>query len=207
MVDEMILDFSGAPPSAGPISDHIPPGTYVLRVEKMELTTTKKGKPMIECDFLVSRGPSEGKRLKDYFTIPAGEDDSLVGLQRLNSLLVATRGKPAAGRNKASNVIEAITGKECLADVDDRELPARPGYDSALIVSNIVAFHWPKSEAGQSRIAAMRGKTATAQAPAAAAPVADELSDELSDEPAVVEAPTTEPVTSDDAELESLFDD
>lgn len=211
MAEELILDFSGAPPSAGPQSDHIPPGSYVLKVEMAELTQTKKQKPMIVVDLSVSRGPFTGKRLRDYFTIPESATDTLVGLQRLNSLLVAVRGKEAKGRTKSANLIAAITGKELLADVDDKELAAQAGYDTPLTVSNIVAYHFPKSDAGKARIEAMRSGAQTtpaadapAQAPAAEAPADDGL--ENIDEPAAAEATADEPATTSDDELENLFD-
>ena len=205
MAEDLVLDFSGAPPSSGPQSDHIPPGSYVLKIEKAELTKTKKDKPMIVADLTVSRGPFTGKRLRDYFTIPESAEDSLVGLQRLNSVLVAVRGKEGKGRNKADAVITGITGKELLADVDDKELAAQAGYDTPLTVSNIVAYHYPKSDAGKARIEAMRnGPSAAAPAAAPVAEAPEPVSEDGLEN--LEEAPAEEPTTSADEDLETLFD-
>ncbi len=222
--EDTILDFSGAPPAEGPISDYIPPGTYVIAAREAFLATSKQGKPMVDVRLEVTRGDYKDKRLRDLFTIPqANSNDTLFGLQRLNSLLFACKGKAAKGRNKLSSVYGVILNTEVIADVDDRELPPRDG-GSALIVSNIVAYHYPKSETGQARIAALRegqptpvAEAAPPAPPAEAAPLEDELAgdlDELASEPApdapavdAVAAATAEAPAVEEEDLEDLFAD
>ena len=125
------LDFSGggAPPvqSMGGESDHIPPGQYVLALDKVDKTPSKAGKPMATVSFKVSSGEQDGKRLVERFVFPRkGHDDSAFGQQRFHGLLVALGSKEL--KTKVKLDLDSLLGKKVIADVDDETQAATDSY-------------------------------------------------------------------------------
>ena len=213
------LDFGGAPPAQGSLADRIPPGTYALRLEKMERVIAKSGALMARVGLRVNEGELAGKRLSEQFVFPASPDGSQFGLQRFHAFLIALGMKE---QQKAVRIDGSVfVGKVCVAEVDDEEMPATDNYP-ARIRSRPLAFYRvgdPNIPNGASPQAAApepddepetpaleapapapapKAKAAKATAAAAPAPAAEE-------EPAAgEEAVDPDSVT---AQLEDLFGD
>lgn len=138
------LDFGDAPPAQGASYDRIPPGTYGIRLEKMERVTSQSKKPMARVGLRVDEGPFAGKRLGEQFVFPASADDSKFGLQRFHAFLVALGMKE---QTKAVRIEgNKFLGRTCIAEVDDEEIPAVYDEDGeqkypARVRSRTLAFY------------------------------------------------------------------
>lgn len=205
MAEDIVIPFGSAPPAEGRLTDRIPPGPYVLRTGQATLETASSGAPMIVVPIQVSRGGLKGKRLIDRFVIPKDASASLFPVQRLNSLVRAVRGKEATKNSKAGPVLQAISDKEFIADVEDEE---SEWNGRKIVNSRIISFFHPQSDGGKERVeqivAAQRdGRPSAAQPTSEPAPA--EPKDELGIEEPPAEAPA-EPAAVGNDDLEDLFD-
>lgn len=71
--------------------DVIPPGQYLVEVEKTEKTKSKKGDKMLKLQLNILEGEFEGRKLFDQIMLTHAESPkaALIGLQRLKMLKVA----------------------------------------------------------------------------------------------------------------------
>jgi hypothetical protein len=161
LAEDIVLNFGGdaAEPvsSSGPRFDRIPPGTYFAK-PSLEAGTTSTDKPVANATITISRGPLKGKKVRDGFILPRkGTDDSPFGQRRLHGLVVAVGIKPLSGKKVAlSKILQAVSGRECLVEIDDGEMPASGNY-AARAVSQPIGYYNPKSKEGQKKIAAAKG--------------------------------------------------
>jgi len=208
------FDFQDAPPVSGSgRPDHIPPGTYLIRLEKGEKVVARSGRDMARCALRVDQGNYAGKRLSEQFVFPRNADDSRFGLQRFHGFLVALGMKQQTKR--VTIELTKFIGKTCIAEVDDEEVPAVMDDDgvtvkySAYIRSTVLGYHKVGAEDAP---VVTHGEPAgsvpaqpTAPAPASAAPAAAEpvvAEAETEPEPAAAD-PDPDAVATDD--LDDLF--
>ena len=203
---DFVIDFGDAPPAqGGGGSDYVPPGTYVLAIDKATAQMTASERPAVVVNFVVAQPPKfKGKRLQVWFVTPRqGTNDSKFPAQRLNALFIALGYQPMDKPQQASAITKALTGKQCLAEIEDQVQPAKGQYKERT-TSNPVAFWHPKSEGGQKALAKRKQQ---AEAPAAEqpAPAAQELALAseptlvANDEPAIVLAGEPEPAAAEAA--------
>lgn len=129
MPDEPVFqfDFTDAPPAQGSTFDRIPPGTYVLRLEKAERVESSKGSTMARVTCRVDSGQYAGKRLGEQFVFPKDSSSSKFGLQRFHAFLIALGMKQAT--KKVEIDLRKFVGRTCVAEVDDEEIPAVTAED------------------------------------------------------------------------------
>lgn len=174
------FDFGDAPPVAGSSRpDHVPPGTYLLRLEKGEKINSKGGRPGARANLRVDNGEYAGKRLVEQFWFPTNQGDSLFGLQRFHGFLVALGMKEQTKR--ATIDLAKFVGRTCVAEIDDEEVPAVLDDDgvsvkyASYVRSVVLAYHRVGSEGATSAQASANGSAAPAAPPA----VADDDDDDL----------------------------
>jgi len=146
MPNYIVLDFAQAPPAQGGLaSDHIPPATYALVVDKAEAQTARTGRQMVVVTLKVAEGEYAGKRLVERFVVPGQPEDSHFGLQRFHAFLVGVGFSEQKGKAKVN--LDGLRGKKLLADVDDEEVPATGSYP-ARVASRPFSFYplQPKAE-------------------------------------------------------------
>lgn len=172
------FDFTDAPPaqSGGGTSDHVPPGDYLLRVDKIDDGTSKNGKRMITATFRINDGDYIGKKLIERFVLESENGKTPFGLQRLHAFLLSLN---LPVQQKAVKVdLDKLEGLTFSGEVQDDVLAASGDY-AARTISKISQFKF--SDAPKAAVKAAPAKqaapaTAPAPAPAAApeAPVAQE---------------------------------
>jgi hypothetical protein len=192
------LDLRGAPPVAGGMRDHIPPGRYRIKVVQIDDGTSKSGKRMFTASYKVEGGSNHGANLGDNFVLVDNNNaPSKIGLGRLHHFLLCINFpvKEAA----LSFDLDTLTGRECEVEVADEEFVSN---GTSRITSAIRGYF-----SGRPAAPATNGATNGAAAPAAepaAAPVAEA--------PAPVAAPPVEaaPVaaaTEDAAPVEEVVEE
>lgn len=114
------LDLRGAPPVTGGMRDHIPPGTYRVKVVNVDDGTSKSGKRMWTASYKVSEGDQYGSNLGDNFVLEDNSGQpSKMGLGRLHHFLLCL-GVPA--KEAQFNIdLDMLTDRECIVDVQDEE--------------------------------------------------------------------------------------
>lgn len=207
------LDFGGAPPAQGSREDRIPPGTYDLRLEKMEKAKSQGGKPMARVGLRVNSGDYAGKRLSELFVFPVNEGDSNFGLQRFHAFLIALGMKE---QTKAARIDgAAFVGRVCVAEVDDEEMPATDNYPARIRSRPMAYYRQGDPDApvnGATPAAAPDDDEVEAPVAAVAAPAAPKAKAKAAAPPPA--APEPEESEADDLdpdsvanELENLFGD
>lgn len=187
------LNFDDAPPAqgGGGIGDHIPSGGYLLKVNKMSITTTQTGKQMIVAEYRTE----QNKRITENFVIPReNTDDSKFPLQRFHAFIVACGVTEISGQGFQNMDLEKMYGLTFVGDIVDEEIPAQNNYP-ARMTSRPNSYYRVGSEEATRLLAltasSVSAPTADAPAPAPAAPVTA----------APIEAPTVTPPTEGAAAL------
>lgn len=191
------FDFTDAPPAVGGgSSDHIPPGEYKLKVEKVEDGTSSNGKRMVTASFRVAAGDFEGKRLVERFVLQSEQGKTAFGLQRLHAFLLSLN---LPVQQKATKLdLDKLEGLTFVADVYDDEQPARDNYQ-ARTVSKVGVFRFEQARKSTEKPAAPTvAPAAEAEAPAeAVAPAPDPAP--------VVAAPAQTDLAAVASEIDDLF--
>lgn len=205
MAEDIILDFSDAPPAQGAVYAHIPEGPYILKVDTINPGKTQDGHGTASVDFVVSRGPHKGKKVNDFFWF---DKEKKFGIQRFHALIVACGVKQQAGK-KGLSVFNVIVGRELVSDVADNVIPASDKY-AERVGSRPATYYQVRSEEGKKRIAVLSSAAdgATQAAPvakAAAVPAAEDDPDDLGGDD-LGEEPAAEAVASSSDDLDDLFE-
>src|SRR3990172_1109690 len=112
----------------------------------------------------VNDGDMAGKRLGELFVFPVKEDDSRFGLQRFHAFLIALGMKE---QSKAVRIDgKQFTGRTCIAEVDDEEMPATDSYPARVRSRPLAFYRIDDPEAPP-----VNGAVPQASAPAAPVPV------------------------------------
>lgn len=208
MANIITINFDGIPPAAGGtgLGDRIPPGGYVLSVKKAEETKTGKGKRMIKVSYTVAQPAAyANKNIVENFVFPTpGTDESNFGVARFHALLEAISGQNLDGRGNTQLNLDNLTGKQIIAEIQDREIPANGNFPAKTISQPNLYYRLDSDEGKQLlTLAAPAAPTATASAaaPAPAPAAAPQEPAPAAETP----APTASGGDSLEDELNSMF--
>lgn len=187
------LNFKGAPAAqgGGGLGDHVPPGGYLLTINKNTMVKTQSGKDMIVMEYRTA----ENKRITENFVIPReGTDDSKFPLQRFHALLNSVGVPDLTDAGDQNFDLDQMNGKQFVGDVVDEEIPAKDNYP-ARSTSRPNGYYALTSDEAKRLMDVAKPATVTpaADAPAAAAATA---------EPAAAVATAVEPAVEPAAQPE-----
>lgn len=178
------VDFTGSPPAqggGGPI--HVPPGKYLLEVEKAEEGRSRQAQNrMLTVSFRIAHGDHTGKAIRDFFTL---EGKSNFGKQRLHAFLLAL--DLPVGEKVIKFDLDRLTGIKVIGEIIDETRERTEEYDER-IISRLVAYFSVKEAAEANAKAQQNSNDSTADtaipvgAPATTAPPTDdEMADAVDD--------------------------
>jgi hypothetical protein len=175
MPRQVRLDLRGSPPVTGGLRDHVPPGTYRLKVTNVDETTSRSNKRMWVAAFKVANGDHIGSNLGDNFVLEDNNGGpSKMGIGRLHHFLLCL-GLPV--KEAVVNLdLDRLTDLECEADVVDEHFTDNSGNDR--LTSAIRGYRPLRKDNGVS--AAPPAAAAPAQ-PVAAAPEPEEAAEEATE--------------------------
>lgn len=163
----IVVDLSNAPPAQGGQTDHVPPGWYILRLNKLYGITAQTGTKGARAEMSVLRGEYEGSKIQGSFYF--GSQKSKFGEQRFHAFLIACGAKVSAGPLDFNG--DTLIGRPLIALIADETFERNDG--SKGVSSRPMEFYGNQNIPEEAVVKlGLTRKTETAPEAAAATPAA-----------------------------------